>query len=248
MPRSINPPSPGQLEDLVRVMTEVLRAHPPAFTFLREIVRMLWCRYKGPLDEGDPTELDEVSLLDLFTGDYLGDTATLSLMDSWRTMKPAERHAVWGLMAVTRADRTDGERERIMLWGFKHALNTLANLHLRQGEVAELAAFLTHMVAVGKGLPSREHGTEDAASARLQIIADQFAYICPERQQDIAALVAGMANGTPDRAAALRTAVRQFLLREFNADDLTDLAQACIRGIRRKASAGQEQPAQPEAV
>lgn len=92
-------------------------------------------------------------------------------------------------------------------------------------------------MALSRGRRADTHATTDAASARLQLLADQFLLLDFEQQRQVAALVAALANGTPDGPKAVRSAVREFLTRTFSTADLAYVAKSCIDGMARKGGA-----------
>jgi hypothetical protein len=115
------------------------------------------------------------------------------------------------------------------------AVEHVAKMHLTQSEAAQLAAALTRQAALSTGRKPDTHTTTDAASGRLQVIADQFEYLSTEQQQRVAALVAGLADSTPERTKHLRGAVRKLIDDLFTTDDLVYFGQCCIEFLRRRA-------------
>lgn len=227
---------PRLVTDMARRITAVLHARPTLVVFIDGIVSQLWRRYVGIYDRGDDTAPEPDVFLDLLRGDLCGDSATMGLFQTWQTASDYDRCAIDDVLALITTNR-HGQSEYT---AFTRGLDRLTSRYLTHPESAQLAAWFAKRAALGTG--RKEQNTTEAASARLQLLADQWLFLSADEQRLIAAVVGGFANGTPDRAVAVRRALRDLVVGTCSTvHALGYIVKACLDRIV-KAAAVEEHP------
>jgi hypothetical protein len=145
--------------------------------------------------------------------------------EATNTLTHRDNEAILDIARALGATPEHRSRERVQLLhrALQHVLGRFT-----QAEAAEVVAHLTRRLTFGEGRNPDERASIDAASARLQILAEQFPALSPEQQQAIAATVAALANKTTRRQLDLRRAIRHLFDSSLALDDLV---QVCKWGI-----------------
>jgi hypothetical protein len=218
-----------QLQELARIERAIIERDPTAYVLLHEILHQAWCRYVGIWGRGDESARSPEHFLELLRGDLTGDTATIRVFSQWRTLSDIDRMAISDVLdAIPEDGKAAHTAQEGRYNSLTRGLERLTGRYLTQSQLAQLAAHLTRRAAYSVGRAKQALGTDDAASGRLQVIADQWVYLTVEQQQLAAAVIASFANGTPDRTAAVRRAVRDLALSAFaTVADLAYLVKAC---------------------